>query len=69
MTRREYVKAAIEHRETDRVPYFIRFCGDAWDALKAVVGDVSAREYIDDDVLPLAHPGGAGINWKATGGA
>ena len=56
MTRREYVKAAIEHRETDRVPYYIRFCGDAWDALKEAVGDVSPREFIDDDVLPVGPP-------------
>ena len=56
MTRREYVKAAIQHRATDRVPYFIRFCGDAWDMLKEVVGDVSPREFIDDDVLSFGAP-------------
>ena len=51
MTRREYVKAAIEHRTTDRVPYYIRFCGDAWESLKEVVGDLSPQDFIDDDVL------------------
>ncbi len=56
MTRREYVKAAIEHRTTDRVPYYIRFCGDAWDALKEAVGDVSPQEFIDDDVLAFGPP-------------
>lgn len=56
MTRREYVKAAIEHRETDRVPYLIRFCGDAWEALKAAVGDVSPRDFIDDDVICFGPP-------------
>ena len=56
MTRREYVKAAIEHRSTDRVPYFIRFCGDAWDGLKEVVGDMSPREFVDDDVLGFGPP-------------
>ncbi len=56
MTRREYVKAAIEHRATDYVPYFIRFCGDAWDALKEVVGNVSRQEFIDDDVLGFGPP-------------
>lgn len=56
MTRREYVKAAIEHRSTDRVPYYIRFCGDAWDALKAVIGDVSHQDFIDDDILGFGPP-------------
>jgi len=56
MTRREYVKAAIEHKNTDRVPYLIRFCGDAWEAMKEVVGDVSSAEFVDDDVLCLSPP-------------
>ena len=34
MTSREYVKAAIEHREADYVPHFILFCGDVWDAVR-----------------------------------
>lgn len=42
MTKREYVKAAIDHRATDRVPYLIDFCSDAWEALKSAVGDVSS---------------------------
>jgi uroporphyrinogen decarboxylase len=56
MTRREYVKAAIQHRKADRVPYLIRFCGDAWDALKTKIGDVSAREFTDDDVICFGPP-------------
>ncbi len=56
MTRREYVKAAIEHRETDRVPYFIRFCGDAWEEMREIAGDASPRDFIDDDVLGFGPP-------------
>ena len=56
MTSREYVKAAIEHREADRVPYLIRFCGDAWENVKEVAGDVSPQEFIDDDVWCIGPP-------------
>ncbi|MFC1713898.1 uroporphyrinogen decarboxylase family protein [Candidatus Poribacteria bacterium] len=56
MTSRDYVKAAIEHREADRVPYFIRFCGDAWEGMKELAGDTSARDFIDDDVLGFGPP-------------
>jgi len=41
MTKREYVKSAIQHCSTDRVPYLIDFCSDAWESLKAVSEDVS----------------------------
>ena len=56
MTSREYVKAAIEHRDAEHVPYLIRFCGDAWDVLKEVVGNVSQREFIDNDVFCIGPP-------------
>jgi uroporphyrinogen decarboxylase len=56
VTSREYVKAAIEHRVTDRVPYYIRFCREAWDVVKSHVGDVSQEEFIDNDVYGISPP-------------
>ncbi len=56
MTRRELVKAAINHKPTSRVPYAIDFCGDAWDVLKAVAGQRPPEEFIDDDVLSFSAP-------------
>jgi len=38
MTRRELVKAAIEHRETDRVPYNIRPDGEMQKKLRTHLG-------------------------------
>jgi len=57
MTRRELVKAAIEHRETERVPYRIDLCSDAWDALKPTAGALSPDEFLDNDVH------GFGVPW------
>ena len=56
MTSREYVRAAIGHRNTSRVPYYIRFCGDAWEGMKEVAGDVSIGDFMDDDVLAFRSP-------------
>jgi len=39
MTRRELVKAAIAHREAERIPYFIDINPDAWEKLKPLAGD------------------------------
>lgn len=70
MTSREYVKAAIEHREADRVPYFINFCGDAWEEMKKVAGDKSKREFVDDDVWSIGPPWwgwhGLEADWRGT---
>jgi uroporphyrinogen decarboxylase len=58
MTRREIVKAAIQHREADRIPYFIDFCGDAWEALQkaGVTGDRTIDEFVDNDVQDVGVP-------------
>jgi len=56
MTRREIVKAAIEHRETDRIPYLIDLCPDAWEALKPFAGDKSTEEFLDNDVKSFGIP-------------
>lgn len=57
MTSREYVKAAIEHREADYIPHFILFCPDAWDAIKAEKGDdVDREELVADDIASVGIP-------------
>jgi uroporphyrinogen decarboxylase len=56
MTRREYVKAAIEHREADRVPYAIDLCSEAWEKLKPIAGDRTEEEFIDNDVKSFSVP-------------
>ncbi|MBD3184536.1 hypothetical protein GF312_19795 [Candidatus Poribacteria bacterium] len=56
MTSRELVKAAIEHKETERVPYFLQFCGDAWEVLKEKAEGKSQGEFIDNDVYGIGPP-------------
>ncbi|MBM3501629.1 MAG: hypothetical protein FJX74_23495, partial [Armatimonadetes bacterium] len=56
MTRRELVKAAIEHREAPRVPYIIDLCPDAWEALKPLAGEQDAAAFIANDVVDIAVP-------------
>ena len=50
MTRRELVKAAIEHREAERVPYLIDFCQDAWESLISRADGLTSDEFVDNDV-------------------
>jgi uroporphyrinogen decarboxylase len=45
MTKREYVKSAIQHKATDHVPYLIDFCPDAWEAMKKALGEVPSTLY------------------------
>jgi len=56
MTRREYVKAAIEHREADRVPYAIDLCPEAWENLKETAGDTPQEDFVDNDVKSFSPP-------------
>jgi uroporphyrinogen decarboxylase len=58
MNRRDLVKAAIQHRSAERVPYFIDICKDAWEALqsKGITGDKTQEEFIDNDVQDIAVP-------------
>jgi len=56
MTRREIVKAAVEHREADRVPYLIDLCPDAWEALKPLADGKSTEEFLDNDVQSFGIP-------------
>ena len=56
MTRRELVKAAIEHRSAERVPYYIHLCPDTWENLKPDVGAETPDDFLDNDVVGLAPP-------------
>ena len=58
MNRRDLVKAAIQHRSAERVPYFIDVCKDAWEALqnKGITGEKTQEEFIDNDVQDIAVP-------------
>jgi len=64
MTRRDYVKAAIQHHRTDRVPYAIDLCPDAWEAAREVVGEVSLEAFLDNDVKDFSAPW---WNWHELG--
>jgi hypothetical protein len=54
MTRRELVRAAIDHREAERTPYLIDFCQDAWETLLPRAGGRSQEAFIDNDVEDFA---------------
>lgn len=58
VTRRELVKLAIHHGATPRIPYFIDFCGDAWEALQkaGVTGGRTLDEFVDNDVQDVGVP-------------
>ncbi len=56
MTRRELVKAAIEHRETPRAPYLIDLCPEAWKKIEPTAGGRTCEAYLDNDVLDIAVP-------------
>ncbi|MCC6443252.1 MAG: hypothetical protein IT210_07325 [Armatimonadetes bacterium] len=64
MTRREYMKAAIEHRRAERVPYIIDVCPDAWETLQPLAGGKSCAEFIDNDIEDFAVPWWA---WRGLG--
>ncbi|OQB35910.1 MAG: methylcobalamin:coenzyme M methyltransferase [Candidatus Latescibacteria bacterium ADurb.Bin168] len=56
MTRRELVKAAIAHKETERVPYCIGFTGGGEKRLQEAIGRQTAQEYVDNDVVRVSVP-------------
>jgi len=56
MTRRELVRAAIGHRSTPRIPYFIHVCDDAWERLQSRAGGKARDEFLDNDVYDLPVP-------------
>ena len=56
MNRRELVKAAIEHRRGERVPYCIDLLDDAWQKLKPMAGERSLEEFVDNDIKDFCAP-------------
>jgi len=56
MTRRELVKAAIQHKETDRCPYCIELCGGTWEAIQPLAGTDDAAAFLDNDVQNVGIP-------------
>lgn len=59
MTSRELVKAAIAHKETDRIPYAIDLTQEAWDAVRTELGcakEIGAGDFTDNDVLNVGLP-------------
>ena len=50
------MKAAIEHREADRVPYAIDLTGEAWAVMKDVVDEESPEDFLDNDVKDFSAP-------------
>ena len=64
MTRRERVRAAIGHREANRVPYCIDLCADAWEAVEKKTGAADAEAFLDNDVKDFGAPW---WNWHELG--
>ena len=65
MNSQELVRAAIAHRETDRVPYCIGYTPDGKEELQRLIGaDRDADEYTDNDVLRIGPPW---WNWHELG--
>jgi len=64
MTRRELVRAAIEHKETHRVPYCIGFTPDGRTELEKLTGGCTAEEFVDNDIIRVAPPW---WSWKDLG--
>jgi uroporphyrinogen decarboxylase len=68
MSRRDTVKAAIDHKDTDRVPYCISFTKDGRQRLEEHLGTRSAKDYLDNDVIQIGPPWwgwqGLGPEWR-----
>ncbi len=60
MTRSELVKAAIAHREAERIPYLMDINADAWAKLEGLAGGRTTEEYLDNDVQGI---GSVWWNW------
>lgn len=67
MDRRQIVKAAIAHQQTDRIPYCISFTPDGEQRLKELIGEQSAADFVDNDVIQVNAPWwdwrGLGAEW------
>ena len=56
MTSRELVKAALAHRETERIPYCILTTGETNDEIKAEYGVDDVQVWLDNDVYQVYPP-------------
>lgn len=56
MTGRDLVKAAIQHRQTPRVPYRIDLTGEAWEMVKSMAGGKDCESFLDNDVVGVSAP-------------
>ena len=56
MDRREIVKAAIAHTETERAPYCISFTPDGEKRLQEVIGERSVMDFVDNDIVQVNAP-------------
>ena len=56
MTSRGLVYAAIEHRETERIPYCIGFAADGREKLQAERGITDEEAFLDNDVIRVFPP-------------
>lgn len=56
MTSRELVKAALAHKETERIPYCILTCGETEDEIKRVKVVNDVEDWFDNDVQQVFPP-------------
>lgn len=56
LSSKERVRAQIEHRETDYIPYIIGFEGDVAERLDAYYGDDGWRGLIHNAIVHVRHP-------------
>ena len=64
MTSRELVKAAISHRQTDRVPYCIEFTSEGSQAMAPLLNGQSLEAFVRNDVCRVQPPW---WNWHELG--
>ena len=68
MDRGQLVKAAIAHQQTDRIPYCISFTPEGERRLKELIGERSASDFVDNDVIQVGAPWwnwyGLGAEWS-----
>lgn len=56
MDRRELVKAAVAHKSVERVPYCIAFTPDGEKRLRELIGERSAKDFADNDIIQVSTP-------------
>ena len=71
INRRDIVKAAIAHKETERVPYCISFTPDGEKRLQELIGKRSVNDFVDNDIIQVNAPwwgwNELGLEWRQMG--